>query len=123
MTVVDATPQRIRSIDEVVAELKAQLQHLRPTDQRRLKLAAKLTVLEDRIASRSADQSSPAVPAARAMRRDADLTRPSSVTRVGCGLWLPLFRHYRTLATALSVLVNLPSNQKPPLRRPISPRR
>jgi hypothetical protein len=123
MTVVDATPQRIRSIDEVVAELKAQLEHLRPTDRRRLKLAAQLTVLEDRIANQPADHSSPAVPAARAMLRDTDLARPSSPARVSRGIWLPLCRRYRTLATALSVVVNLQSNHKPPLRRSRSPQR
>jgi hypothetical protein len=122
MTVVDATPQRIRPIGEVVAELKVQLQQLRPTDRRRLKLAAKLTVLEDRIANQPADHSSP-VPAARAMLRDTDLARPSSPARVSRGIWLPLCRRYRTLATALSVVVNLQSNHKPPPRRSRSPQR
>jgi hypothetical protein len=51
MTIDDATPERLRLIHETVADLTAELQHLRATDRRRLKLATMITVLEDRIAS------------------------------------------------------------------------
>jgi hypothetical protein len=48
-----ATPEHLRSMDDVVADLTADLEHLQSTDPRRLKLAAMIVVLEDRIASRA----------------------------------------------------------------------
>ena len=110
MTIDDVRGQRTRSIDETVAELTGELEHLRPTDRRRLKLAAMLTVLEDRIANRPAGcparPSVAVLPMAPGDRQgDVDLARPSSVARGG--IWQPLSRHYRAFATALNVLVRL----------------
>ena len=52
MTVDDAAEPPC-SADETVAKLTRELQRLRPTDRRRLKLAAMITVMEDRIAARA----------------------------------------------------------------------
>jgi hypothetical protein len=41
-----------RSINEVLADIAAQLQSLSMTDRRRLRLVTKLQVLEDRLACR-----------------------------------------------------------------------
>jgi hypothetical protein len=51
MTTGQTTPEHLRSMDEVVADLTADLQRLALTDPRRLKLATWVQVLEDRIAS------------------------------------------------------------------------
>ena len=112
MTIADATPQRIRSIDEAVVDLAVELQHLRPTDPRRLKLAAMITVLEDRIASQPADYGSrPDSPIlthrpSGAALRIADLScPPSSVNfQESADTWL-FWRGYKALATALRALL------------------
>jgi len=46
------TPKRLRSMEEVVADLTAELQYLSTTDPRRLKLATMIEILEERIACR-----------------------------------------------------------------------
>jgi hypothetical protein len=47
----DPAPEHLRSMNEAVADLSADLQRLPLTDPRRLKLRIWVQVLEDRIAS------------------------------------------------------------------------
>jgi hypothetical protein len=56
----DETPVHLRSMDEVVSDLTADLERLGLTDPRRLKLTAWVQVLEDRIASRAEKALAPA---------------------------------------------------------------
>jgi hypothetical protein len=48
----EARDDHLPSMDEVVAEFSAEMQRLRPTDARRLKLVAMIEGLEDMIARR-----------------------------------------------------------------------
>ena len=100
MTIDDATLQRVRSIDEVIADLTVELEHLRPTDRRRLKLAAMITVLEDRIASRSVDY----CPQPRPIRPHGDAQRGVDPVLLSVDRW-PSPSRYSALATALKVLL------------------
>jgi hypothetical protein len=52
MNIDNGTSKRLRSMEEVVADLTAELQYLSTTDPRRLKISGMIDVLQERIACR-----------------------------------------------------------------------